>query len=334
MRITASPEDDGLRLDLFLLRHAPATHTRAEIQRLITAGAVHIPGKQVVKPSTIVRAGHDIVLPSTFGTREPVPDSTRTPRAESRMPVLRILHEDPEFIVLDKPAGVPVHAGVKREPSLADALHARYPALRDVGADPTRAGIVHRLDKDTSGVLLVARTPEMYAYLQRQFQTRRVRKEYRALVHGVVPEDAGTIKLSITRSKRNPLRRTIARPGEGKEAETSFRVLERYLEHTLLAVFPKTGRMHQIRVHLAHLGFPVSGDPLYGRKSRHRTPPGLARQFLHAAKLSVALPTGKTRTFESALPTELALVLETLRARRTPSAEKPVMYRWRTPRAR
>lgn len=345
-RITVTPEADGLRLDLFLWRAAADRQTRGEIQRLIRAGSVQITGKRTVKPSTIVHVGQDILLRQELDGQHPVTEPAGLSTAPDTLPTLRILHEDPTLIVLDKPAGVPVHVGVKREPTIADALVVRYPGLKTIGAptaaagspetfrEALRAGIVHRLDKNTSGVLLVARTPEMFEHLQRQFQNRRVRKEYRALVHGVVPEAEGVIKLPLARSQRNPLRRTIARPGEGKDAETSFHVLERYLGHTLLAVFPRTGRMHQIRVHLAHLGFPVAGDPLYGKRARSQTPPGLSRLFLHATKLTVRLPSGKEKTFESPLPPNLMAVLAALRARRTTTPKKPVTYRWRTPRTR
>lgn len=330
--VAVPPEADGARLDVFLLRHAPPGTTRGTVQRAIAAGAVRMVGKHVVKPSTPVRAGQDLFLsPGALATPDG-PENAQGLKTHGHLPELTILHEDPSLIVLDKPAGVPVHQGIKTELSLADALLARYPALRNVGESADRAGIAHRLDKDTSGVLLVARTPKLFDHLKRQFLTRRVRKEYVALVYGTVSEDSGIVKLPIARSKRNPLRRTIARAGEGKDAETSFTVLERFHEHTLLAVFPRTGRMHQIRVHLAHLGFPVAGDALYSRASRHRTPPGLGRQFLHATAIAVELPSGKTKTFVSPLPPDLSAVLATLRATPTGTPEKPTKYRWRAPR--
>ncbi|TSC63155.1 MAG: 23S rRNA pseudouridine synthase [Parcubacteria group bacterium Gr01-1014_106] len=311
-QLTVSSDAEGMRLDVFLLEQLKGEQTRGDIQRSIRNGFVAISNKRIVKPSTTVREGQVIMVKAAIGNRQSA-TGVRMPNTESRVPNLKILHEDPSLIVIDKPAGVPVHEGVRREPTLADALVERYPGLRDVGEDPKRPGIVHRLDKETSGVLLIARTQEMYEHLKEEFQQRRVRKEYLALVHGVVTESHGSVKLPITRSKRNPLRRTIAKHGEGKDAETEFRVLERFREHTLLVVYPRTGRMHQIRVHLAHLGFPVAGDPLYGRKSRYRTPPGLGRQFLHAHAISVKLPSGKLRTFASPLAEDLAASLGKLR---------------------
>lgn len=323
--LIVSADAAGMRLDLFLLEKFPA-RSRGDIQRIIkTGGNVHIAGKRVVKPSTLLREGQQIML--TW----PTDVFVQAPTAQE-LPSLRILHEEPTLLVIDKPAGFPVHAGAKPEPTIADALLARFPDLGSVG-DPARAGIVHRLDKDTSGILLIARTPELYEYLKKRFALRQVRKTYLALIHGVMPESDGSVKLPIARSKRNPLRRTIARKGEGKEAETAFRVLERFHEHTLLEVYPRTGRMHQIRVHLAHLGFPVAGDPLYGRKSHYRTPPGLRRQFLHAAELTIPLPSGKAKTFESPLPEELQKVLYALRHKSGAPPDTPVTYRWRSPRA-
>lgn len=341
-QLTVSADAEGMRLDLFLLERFFSNQTRGEVQRGIRNGLVTIAGKRVVKPSTIVRAGQQIVLHGAVGSRQPhTAEATRggqaagteLPTPHSPLPPLKILHEDPELIVLDKPPGVPVHEGVRREPTLVDAILMRYPGIRDVGENPQRPGVVHRLDKDTSGVLLVARTPEMYEHLKREFQRRHVRKEYLALVHGIVSEAHGSVKLPITRSKRNPLRRTIAAGKDGKDAETSFRVLERFREHTLLAVYPKTGRMHQIRVHLSHLGFPVAGDPLYGRKSRYRTPPGLTRQFLHAHAITIALPSGKLRTFTSPLADDLAIALSALRNSPDTPTATPLGYRWRSPRS-
>lgn len=334
--LTVPPDADGMRLDIFLHERFFPNRTRGEIQRGVRNGVVTIAGKRIVKPSTIVRTGQSITVQHDAWERGSIREESAEAHArtlERLHASLKILHEDPELLALDKPAGVPVHEGVRREPTLVDALLARYPGIRDVGENPQRPGIVHRLDKDTSGVLLVARTPLMYEYLKREFQRRHVRKEYLALVHGVVPETHGSVKLPITRSKRNPLRRTIAKTGEGKEAETSFRVLERFREHTLLAVYPKTGRMHQIRVHLSHLGFPVAGDPLYGRKSRYRTPPGLTRQFLHAHAITVVLPSGKPRTFASPLADDLAAALFGLRNSSESPAAPPLTYRWRSPRA-
>lgn len=326
---------DGWRLDVFLLSVIPTGATRGDVQRAIRSGRVTVDEKQFAKPGSIVHAGQTVrVQDGAWQTPTPtlMPDAT--------VP-LAILHEDPQLIVINKQPGLPVHAGIKRvHPTLADVLIARYPALAEVGEDPLRPGIVHRLDKDTSGILLIARTPEMFSFLKDAFQKRHVKKHYVAVVRGRVPEDGGIIKLPLMRSKRNPLRRAVVLRGgrkpvdgdPGKEAETSFQVRERFAHYTLLDVFPLTGRMHQIRVHLAHLGFPVVGDLLYGRKTKETDLPPVRRHLLHAAGLTLTLPSGKTRTFEAPLPEDMAAILTHLREaekQRSPKG-KPLHFRpWR-----
>lgn len=318
---------EGLRLDVFLLGIAPAGSTRGDVQRAIRKGHVTVDQKQLAKPGSILHDGQTVrVRGEAFHAPVPalVPDSSVE---------LRILHEDPNLLVINKPAGLPVHAGVKREhPTLADALVARYPNLASVGEDPLRPGIVHRLDKDTSGVMLIARTPEMFQHLKQEFQARQVRKQYLAIVRGWMGDEEGTIKLPIIRSKRNPLRRTVARRKEGKPAETAFHVREHFTHYTLLDVYPQTGRMHQIRVHLSHLGFPIVGDQLYGKHVKDPDLPRVRRHLLHALSISVTLPSGKTHTFEAPLPDDMQEVLTRLRGlehNRSPK-EKSLSFRpWR-----
>ena len=337
-RIVVPRGTEGERLDVFLLSVAPAGTTRGMIQRAIRTQQVSVDEKTVVKPGSIVHAGQTVrVHAAAFA-----PSRKPTVRPDVTIP-LRILHEDRNLLVLDKPAGIPVHAGVKQEhPTIADALVARYPDLADVGEDPLRPGIVHRLDKGTSGVLLIARTPEMFSYLKQAFQLRRVRKEYLTLVRGVLGEDEGSIKLPIVRSQRNPLRRVVAFLGRGKpldgargkDAETAFRVRERFAHYTLLDVFPVTGRMHQIRVHLSHLGFPVVGDPLYGKQRKDPALPPIHRQLLHAAAVTLTLPSGKIQRFVSPLPQDFAAVLDALRATDAQHATKAeARFRVRHPRS-
>lgn len=317
-------EANGTRLDVFLLRVAPRGTTRGAIQRAIREKRITVDEKQMTKPGSTIHTGQTIrFLPNAFA-QEP-----SSPRPDANLP-LPILHADPQLLVIDKPAGVAVHAGARTtQATIVDALLGRYPDLASVGEDECRPGIVHRLDKDTSGVMLVARTREMYTHLKEQFQRRTVKKQYSALVRGVVSEDEGAVKLPLIRSRRNPLRRTIASEGTGKAAETFFRVRERFLHYTLLDVFPHTGRMHQIRVHLAHLGFPVVGDPLYGKPMKDALLPPVRRQFLHAASISLELPSGKKKTFESPLPRELEEILAILREQKRRQAPKarPLSFR-------
>lgn len=232
-----------------------------------------------------------------------------------------ILFENSDALVIDKPAGVSVHGdGVRTEPTLADWLLEQYPELKDVGESITlkdgttvvRPGIVHRLDKDTSGVLLIAKNPESFTYFKEQFKNREVQKTYNAFVYGVVKEDKGIIDFSIGRSRKD-FRLRSAQPrakGDLRDAITTFKVLKRSTEYSYLELEPKTGRMHQIRVHLKAIHHPVVCDPLYAPNH----PPGLGftRLALHARKLSLLLPSGERNLFESPLPADFEEALALL----------------------
>ncbi len=327
--IIVPADGDGTRLDVFLLTAVPPGTTRGTVQRAIREQKVRMNEKKAVKPGTVLHTGQTIRIRADAFAASAPPAVTADPTIPIHM-----LWEDAELLVVEKPAGLPVHAGIRHvHPTLVDALVARYPEIQHVGDDPLRPGIVHRLDKDTSGVLLVARTQEMFWHLKWQFKEHRVKKEYMALVRGVLGEDDGVVKLPLTRSKRNPLRRTIARDESGKDAETGFRVRTRYAHYTLLDVFPVTGRMHQIRVHLAHLGFPVVGDVLYGKQEKDVSLPPMTRQLLHAASITIILPSGKIQVFKSPLPADFQSVLDGLRtATRTSSPRRHVRFRIRYPR--
>jgi len=230
---------------------------------------------------------------------------------------LKILYEDNDVLVIDKPAGVVVfpEGDISGEKTVIDYLLEKYPDLKKVGEAP-RFGMVHRLDKDTSGVLLVAKTAEALIFLQKQFKNREVEKKYVALATGVVKEPEGTIHTLIGRAKSDP-RKQAAHSLEysGKtglrEAITDYKVLERFAEYTLLGVQIKTGRKHQIRCHLAYLRHPIAGDKLYGFKDSP-TPQGLERQFLHAGYLKIVLPNGQAKEFTSQLPQDLQIILNNL----------------------
>lgn len=223
---------------------------------------------------------------------------------------LDILYEDDDLLVLNKPPGISVHPSL-HEPSgtLADALLSSFPELRGVG-DPARPGIVHRLDKDTSGVLVVAKNQEAYAELKELFRSRKIEKEYTAIVAGRVKAPRGTITLPIGRVG---MRRGVEGPGRplGKvrEAITNFVVRRRFRDATLLALHPKTGRMHQLRVHLAAIGHPVLGDKLYGGKHALLR---ASRQMLHASSLTFSRLDGKRYTFEADPPEDFQETLRTL----------------------
>jgi 23S rRNA pseudouridine1911/1915/1917 synthase len=229
---------------------------------------------------------------------------------------IKVIYEDNDVLVVDKPAGLVVFPeGQTTERTLIEALIKKYPELKNAGEAP-RYGIVHRLDKDTSGVLLVAKSNEALIFLQKQFINREVEKKYVCLVEGVMENDSGNIKTLIARAKGDPRKQktysAINAPKSAREAITEYKVLERFKDYTLLEVQIKTGRRHQIRCHFSYLHHPIAGDKLYSFKNS-KIPEGLTRQFLHAKYLKIKLPDGETKEFQSNLPEELQKVLKNLK---------------------
>jgi len=233
---------------------------------------------------------------------------------------IKIIYEDNDVLVVDKPAGLIVfpEGNISGEKTLIDLLIEQYPELKNAGDQP-RYGIVHRLDKDTSGILLVAKTNESLIFLQKQFISREVEKKYVCLVEGVIKDGFGKIETLIGRApgdKRKQKAYPLGDTSLGKrEAITEYRVSNRYKDYTLLEVGIKTGRRHQIRCHLSYLQHPIAGDKLYGFKNSKRPggcPEGLTRQFLHAAYLKIQLPNGEIKEFFSDLPEELKSILNKL----------------------
>jgi 23S rRNA pseudouridine1911/1915/1917 synthase len=279
--------EPGKRLDHFLQEHL-REYSRSRIQSWIKEGRVQVNGA-AAKASLQLRGGEQVeVSPADLPPLKATPED---------LPV-EILYEDAAVIAVNKPAGLTVHAGAgQHDGTLVNRLVHHFQGLSQVGGDE-RPGIVHRLDKDTSGVLLVARTDAAHRALAAQFAARTVQKTYLALVNGRVNADSGRIVKPIA---RDPVRRTrmTARLATGREAITEYRIRQRWEKFTLLEVRIKTGRTHQIRVHLASLGHPVAGDRLYGA-------PAAQRLFLHAWRIGFTSPaTGQTVTVEAALPAEL-----------------------------
>jgi 23S rRNA pseudouridine1911/1915/1917 synthase len=300
----ATPEDAGLRLDAFLAARA-AVPSRAAAQRLIEAGAVLVDGRERPKNHRMA-AGQAVSVTETAARPQ-----------EEEAPAFDVVFEDKHLLVVDKPPGLVVHpAPGHRGPTLAGALHDRAAG----GADPERAGIVHRLDRDTSGLLVVAKTEAAYAGLQAQMKAREVRREYLALASGHPGAESGTIDAPIGRDRGN---RTVmsTRTDRARDAVTHFEVVERLPRTALLRVRLETGRTHQIRAHLAAIGHPVVGDPQYGGSASGRRV-GLERQFLHASSLMFRHPTGgEWVRCESKPPVELSHALDT--ARREPVSGGP-----------
>lgn len=229
---------------------------------------------------------------------------------------MQIIYEDEDIIAVNKPAGISVHPDrYHKEDTLIQMMAGQFPEIEGVGEDPMRPGLVHRLDKDTSGILLVARNQKAFEYLKKQFQERLVAKEYLALVVGKIKEKRGAINLPIGRSKNDPTKRAAEGSMRGivREARTDYEVMEYFGDDfTFIRALPKTGRTHQIRVHLKAIGHPLVCDKLYAGK-RFICPFGLERHFLHASSLELLLPSGSTMRLEADIPPDLEAVLKGLR---------------------
>jgi 23S rRNA pseudouridine1911/1915/1917 synthase len=282
----------GLRLDKFVGERCPEL-SRTHAQQLIAGGFITVNGKSV-KPSLKLNIGDkiDIDIP---------PESP--PQLEPENIPLNIVYEDADLMVVDKPAGLPVHpAPGHPSHTLVNAVLNYLPGLAK-DADSLRPGIVHRLDKDTSGLLIVAKNRLAQANLSQQFKNRVVKKTYLTLVQGKLTPEKGTIEAAIGRDPAHRQRMAIV--AKGREARTEYRVINYIGNYSLLEIKPETGRTHQIRVHLAAIGFPVVGDATYGLKSSR-----FHRQFLHASKIGFRLPsTGAFVEFESKMPPDLEKVL-------------------------
>jgi 23S rRNA pseudouridine1911/1915/1917 synthase len=291
MELTASEADAGERLDAFL---APALGSRARAQRLIEAGAVLVDGAAVPKRHRV--AAGELVVVDEDADRPPPGDPSE--RAD-----FAVAFEDEHLIVVDKPAGVVVHpARGHWHGTLAQALEGRAAG----GADAFRPGIVHRLDRDTSGLLVVAKSDAVHSALKEALARREITREYLALVEGRPPARSGTIDAPIGRDRR--VRTRHSTDTDGARAAVTHFTLERALPNaTLLRVRLETGRTHQIRVHLREIGHPVCGDPEYGTAGLY----GLQRQFLHAEHLAFTHPvTGAAIDLRSPLPADLTEALE------------------------
>ncbi len=299
--------ESGQRLDKYVAQMAPDL-SRSRVQKLIEEGLITVNGG-MAKPSYRVEVG-DLVV-----TRIPPPESLEV-RPE---PIpLDIVYEDEDIIVVNKPAGMVVHPAYgHRTGTLVNAVLAHCPDLAGVG-DDLRPGIVHRLDKDTSGLIIVAKNDSACRHLQRQFKRREVHKVYVALLEGCLEPVRGVIEAPIGRDKKR--RKRMAVVEGGREARTEYTVVEYFGDkaghqarpYTLVEAEPKTGRTHQVRVHFASIGHPLAGDPVYGFRKQRLS--GLRRQFLHAQTLGFRLP-GSDEYIEltAELPDDLRAVLEELR---------------------
>jgi 23S rRNA pseudouridine1911/1915/1917 synthase len=289
------------RLDKFLAV-CLTEFSRSRLQGLIHDGFVSVDGIILQKAGTQLKSGQlvKVIIPP------PEPSGLQ---AES-IP-LQIVFENDDLMVVDKPAGMVVHPGAGHAShTLVNAALAHAPDMAGISGE-IRPGVVHRLDKDTSGLILMAKNDQAHQYLQAQFKTRKVQKTYLALVDGHPPTPSGRIEAPIGRDTSHRKRMAVVTPQKGRAAITEYHSREVFPEHELIEAHPVTGRTHQIRLHLAFVGCPVAGDLVYGK--RHATL-GLKRTFLHAWRLTIRLPGEKnTRTFEAPLPDDLERVLVQLR---------------------
>lgn len=305
---------DGERIDRVVA--IVTGRSRRAVAELIAAGGVRLGGRTVASRHVRVAAGASL----EFELPAPADDSGLTPAEPGSVP-FTVVYEDPDLIVVDKPAGVVVHPGAgHRTGTLAAGLLERYPELAEAAragaGSPLRPGIVHRLDKDTSGLLVVARNPIAWRALVGQLSSRTMGRSYEALVLGRLVADEGTVDAPIGRSVRDRVRMAVT--VEGREARTRYRALSRFSQPvaaTHAEVTLESGRTHQIRVHLAAIGHPVAGDTRYGGALTPalRAVLGLERPFLHAGRIRLVQPTtGEEREWAAPLPDDLAAVLTRL----------------------
>ncbi len=288
------------RLDKFLVGKLPE-FSRARLQGLIADGFVLVNGQAAKKAGQAIEAGAAIEV----RVPPPVPSGL----IGEDIP-LDIIFENDDLLVVNKPAGMVVHPAAGHDTgTLVHAVLGYDPDLEGIGGEE-RPGVVHRLDKETSGLIVLARNERAHRWLQDQFRLRTVEKTYLALVDGAPPTPSGRVEAPIGRDPVHRKKMAVLSPGKGREAVSEYTTLESFKEHTLLEFHPLTGRTHQIRLHCAFIGCPIVGDTVYGR--RHSTLE-LSRHFLHAARLKITLPgEKKPHTFEAPLPSELQSVLAAL----------------------
>jgi 23S rRNA pseudouridine1911/1915/1917 synthase len=275
--------------------------SRTRLQQLIRQGLVTVDDVVITKPGIRIEVGEvvEVLIPEA-----------KPSRLQAENIPLDVIFENDDLLLVNKPAGMVVHPSVGHESgTLLNAALAHAPDMVSIGGE-IRPGVVHRLDKDTSGLIVLAKNDASLQMLQRQFKERQVDKVYIALVDGRPPTPDGRVEALIGRDSRHRQKMAVVHPGKGRDAITVYHTIETFPEHTLLEVCPKTGRTHQIRVHMAFIGCPVVGDQVYG----HRNPTlSIGRHFLHAAGLTFRLPSeNNPRSFEVQLPSELETVLNDL----------------------
>lgn len=314
MDIKITEVNYGERLDKFLVGNNPSKLSRNQIQKLIKQGLISLNGL-TVSPHRSLKTGDIVTITYTLFPDKKLINKKKL--TESRPGhKIKIIHENDEFLVISKPAGLAVHGSSTY--TLADWLIEKYPKIKRVGDDPERPGIVHRLDKDVNGLMVIAKTQASYDNLKKQFQKRSVIKEYTALVYGKIIKDSAVINFPIKRAgdgyKMAALPLTVKGQASlsGRSAETYFEIIKKFINYTLLKITIKTGRTHQIRVHLSAYGSPLVGDDIYGTaKTRAQNKKlGLGRIFLIADYLAFTDLTGVRQDYKIGLTNKLKNMLK------------------------
>ena len=296
---TVQPGEED-RLDKFLAEKLPE-HSRSRLQSLIKDGTVTVNALPVAKTGHLVEAGFTVSIG--------IPEVELTELKAEEIP-LDIVFENGDLVIINKPAGMVVHpAPGHLSGTLVHAALGSFSDLQGIGGE-MRPGIVHRLDKDTSGLIIIAKHDQAHRWLQDQFRLRRVEKVYLALVDGKPPTPTGRIEAAISRDPAHRKQMAVVSEGRGRSAVTEYKTLTQFARHTLIEAHPLTGRTHQIRLHLAFLGCPISGDRVYGHKSPSLE---IERHFLHAARISIILPGDEqSSAFSAPLPADLQKVIDEL----------------------
>jgi len=308
-KIKINSDQSNQRIDKFLAGFY-VEKSRASWQKRIKNKEILVNDKEI-KADYILKEGNEVEILSAL---QPPPAPPLRRRGEN----IEIVYEDDDVIVINKPAGVlSQNAESSESSSVSDFLVKHYPEIKNVGEDEMRFGVVHRLDKDTSGVMIVAKNNKAFEFLKDQFKNRKTQKVYLALVYGNVNPPEGEIDFKIGRSKTNPNMQTVIDTKKkenikSREAKTVYKTIKNFENYTLLEVSPKTGRMHQIRVHLKAIGYPVVGDKKYFFKKYKNENLELSRQFLHARDLEIKLLDGKDRIFKAELADDLKDYLDRL----------------------
>jgi len=312
MKFAIKKENAGERLDKFLAGRLDKL-SRSQIQKLVKAGAVLADGRAVL-PHYFLKEGEKIeVLARKANAVESEP-------AKKILPEIEIIDDTDEFLIINKPAGLIVHGGGGvKEKTLVDILLKKYPRLKKIGEDPERPAIIHRLDKDVSGLMVIPKTEDAFANLKKQFQGRRTEKEYAGLVYGQIKREEAEINFPISRSSRGYKMAALPLTGEssqtGRRAITRIKTAKKFINYTFLEIKIVTGRTHQIRVHLAAYGHPLVGDDLYGtaRTKIKNKKINLNRVFLVARRLAFTDLAGQQHAYEINLPADLEKFLATIK---------------------